>query len=259
MAACVAALAAFAAGCASRQTAEGLLNEVKTQNSQGEHGRAVESATRLIELLEKEGAAAEGYFWRGYSYDLWKDRTQKGRRVSPDVTKFRDAAVADYEKALEKDAGFVEACFNVALIYYDEGRFEEALKYFERVTEMTPAKTGARGYVAEIYFRLGRYDEAAAALAKMVAGGTAAALEEARRLQREGRTDEAIEALDRAVRLNPESAEANSELAMMYLFRRRDTGRALYHLEKCRALLRDEDAKRGIEKMINAIKGLDGF
>jgi tetratricopeptide (TPR) repeat protein len=261
---CAAALLAAAVlpggGCKTTQTAERLLDDVKSQNSRGEHDKAVESATRLILLLEgtpRGGSgisAATGYFWRGYSYDLWKDRLRRGRRVSPDAGKYRDAALENYERALEKDPEFVEACFNAALIYYDEGRFDEALRYFERAAAITPAMTEARAYIAETYFRLGRYEEAMKAIGGMIAGGTREALEEARRMKREGRADEAIEVLEEAVRLYPDFPEAYGELGMLYLFRRRNMVRALYYLEKYSATIQDEEKRQGVENIVRKIR-----
>ncbi len=248
------------AGCATRQSVECLLGEVKLHNSLGEHDKAVECATRLIRLLEgnpggeTELSAAAGYFWRGYSYDLWKDKLRRGRRKSPDVARWRDAALGDYEKAIEKDADFIEAHFNAALIYYDENRFDEALRRFGKVEAISPAATEARAYMAEIYFRQGRFEEAAAAVDRMIAGGTREALEEAKRLSGEGRTEDAIEVLERSAGRFPDCAGTHRELGMLYLFRQKDMARALYHLEKYCSMVEDEETRRGIEKIIEKVR-----
>jgi len=253
-----AALIALAAGgCMTRaQSADKLLADIKTYDSQGDYAKAVQSADQLINTL---GAGtdeatrlkiAEAYFWRGYSNDLWKDKLRAGRRISPDVAKYRDAAIKDYEAAVEKDPGLVEAHFNLGLLYYDESDFEKALTCFTKAAEIPPGTTQARAYIASIYAQQGQYDKAADEIGKMLTESADAAIREARRLRGLGRIDDAINTLENAVSLRPNFALAHKELGFLYLFQRGDAARALHHLEIYAKSLPDGDEKTGIEKII---------
>ena len=255
-------LAMAAGGCITRaQTADKLLANIKTYDSQGDYAKAVQTADQLIKTLGAANdeptrlKAAEAYFWRGYSNDLWKDRLRGGRRISPDVTKYRDAAIKDYEAAIKMDPGFVEAYFNLGLLYYDESDFEKAMTYFTKVAEISPETPQARAYIASIYAQQGRYDEAADAIEKLLAGSAEAAIRESRRLRGLGRIDEAIDTLEKAVSLYPNFALGHKELGFLYLFHRGDSARALHQLEIYAKSLPDGDEKTGIEKIIEKLKG----
>lgn len=253
--------ALLCAGCVSREeTAKRLIAEVKSYNSQGDYARAVESAGGVVALFEasRDDAgrkmAAQGYFWRGYSNDLWRDKLRGGRRVSPETAQRHDAAIADYEAAIERDAGFVEAYFDLGLIYYDDGEFEKALANFGKVAEISPTTAQARAYIADIYFQQGKYEEASGAIADFLKSGAEGTIEEVKRLSHEGRIDEAIGLLENALARNPDFAEAHKELGLLYLVQKADVARARYHLEIYAGTLPEGAEKEGMEKILDALR-----
>jgi tetratricopeptide (TPR) repeat protein len=167
-------------------------------------------------------------------------------------TLFQDArpaeAVVEYERALEQDPDHVKSHNNLALALVELGRLEDAAKHFEKSVALEP-RAEIHSDLGFILARLGRPDEAfehyekaleldpacASAHFNMavtfVQKGEFAAAEshygEALKgrptaethnglgyvLARQGRTDEAIAAYERAIAANPEFTPAYSNLA----------------------------------------------
>jgi tetratricopeptide (TPR) repeat protein len=254
-------LAALGVGCiGTAAQGAGMLAEIKAYDSQGDYAKAVQASDRLVGMYSKANdeatrlKAAQAHFWRAYSYDLWKDKMSGGGRISPDAAKYREAAIKDYEAAIEKDPGFVEAYFNLALIYYDENDYGKALANFQKVAEISPTTAQAHSYIATIYFQQGRYEDAAAAVSVLLRDSEKAALDQARLLTRQGLTDEAVDMLERAVALNPHFAAGEKELGLLYLFQRKDPERALHHLQNYVKTLPEGEEKKGIDRIIEEIQ-----
>jgi tetratricopeptide (TPR) repeat protein len=92
---------------------------------------------------------------------------------------------------------------NLGIAFYKTGMNDEALREFRRVAELRPGDTGAVFYVGLVHLRAARWAEAAstfASIAEQPGVGFAAHHNLAYALERLGRWDEARAALDAAVR-----------------------------------------------------------
>ena len=71
-------------------------------------------------------------------------------------------AIAAYEKALTLDPNFGPALNQAGYDYAALGELEKALQYFERYAAANPGQANPIDSIAELYFRLGKFDEAKA-------------------------------------------------------------------------------------------------
>ena len=58
-----------------------------------------------------------------------------------------DAAIAEYERILKQDADNMDALYGMGLAQRAAGKFEAAIRYFERCQELVAAAIAARGVV----------------------------------------------------------------------------------------------------------------
>jgi len=256
---CLGALVALTGGCASGP-GEDLLERSKHLLEDGRYAEAIELQTRHIRrcesgLPDKSAELAYACFWRGYTYDLWKDALKSRRRSNPAAARYAGLAAENYEQAAKADPDFVEAHFNLALLRFDEQRWDEAVALFEKALELSPAETDALGYIAEIHFRRGDYAAAAGTIERFMSASARESLKEARRLNRSGDIEGAVRQLNAALDIRPDMPEAHLELGLINLLKRRDLSRALHHLKKVEQLSQDEALKRGVKKLIEEIKG----
>jgi tetratricopeptide (TPR) repeat protein/predicted Ser/Thr protein kinase len=71
-----------------------------------------------------------------------------------------DQALEEYNKALELDPNYGYAINQCAYLYADLGQFEKAIQYLERYASLLPGDANPVDSIAEIYFRMGKLDEA---------------------------------------------------------------------------------------------------
>jgi tetratricopeptide (TPR) repeat protein/tRNA A-37 threonylcarbamoyl transferase component Bud32 len=71
-----------------------------------------------------------------------------------------DQALEEYNKALELDPNYGYAINQSAYLYSDLGQFEKAVQYLERYASLLPGDANPVDSIAEIYFRMGKLDEA---------------------------------------------------------------------------------------------------
>jgi serine/threonine protein kinase/Flp pilus assembly protein TadD len=69
-------------------------------------------------------------------------------------------AIAEYEKALTLDPNFGPALNQAGYAYVAVGELEKALQYFKRYAAANPGDANPIDSMAELYFRLGKFDEA---------------------------------------------------------------------------------------------------
>lgn len=77
-----------------------------------------------------------------------------------DITKAEEL----YHQAIDRKSLYWDGYNILGLFYKNQGRFEEAAKAFEKVTELAPANVRALSSLAGIYHNLGRTDQAIATL-----------------------------------------------------------------------------------------------
>jgi len=101
----------------------------------------------LLELTNKYSQEKQ------FHYDL--GRFYEGR------AKYREA-IAEHEKALTLDPDFGPALNQTGYDYSAIGELEKALQYFKRYAAANPGEANPIDSMAELYFRLGKFDEAKA-------------------------------------------------------------------------------------------------
>ena len=122
-----------------------------------------------------------------------------------------------------KDPGLADSaatCFSQGLTYYDQGRWQQAIKAFERAALVEPNYQLAYFALGITYSRLEFWEKALASFAKAVAlnpyhAESYLGLGVAYTVF--GRDRDALEACRKAVQIKPEYAQAHYALALIYL------------------------------------------
>lgn len=118
-----------------------------------------------------------------------------------------DAALHAYDVALTLDATQVQARYNRGQLLARSGRYEDALRDFRRLIGHVPGHADAHRQRIRLLERLGRWDEALQALddsmARQIDGLDKAHFERAVILYRLGRWAQCVEACDRAIAADP--------------------------------------------------------
>jgi Tfp pilus assembly protein PilF/predicted Ser/Thr protein kinase len=72
-----------------------------------------------------------------------------------------DAAIAEYEAAMDLDPGFVEAYVDLGNLMVREGDFQRGLELFEEALDIEPGHVKAHLSMGDAYLQMGDYDPAA--------------------------------------------------------------------------------------------------
>ncbi|HET9481035.1 MAG TPA: tetratricopeptide repeat protein, partial [Candidatus Polarisedimenticolia bacterium] len=137
-------------------------------------------------------------------------------------------ALGTVDKALAEESRYSQAHLLRGMILHALGKMDEALKEFDRTLSLDRKYTDARIYRGSALANLKRYDEAMTEFRKaqedLSYPWPERILVNIGMLHREqGRSDEAIENLRRAVALNPSHAKGYYELGVTYEKQGRDT------------------------------------
>jgi tetratricopeptide (TPR) repeat protein len=73
-----------------------------------------------------------------------------------------DQQIEELDKALELDPNYGYALNSIAYVYSDIGNYEKAIEYFLRYAAISPGDANPVDSMAELYFRMGKLDEAIA-------------------------------------------------------------------------------------------------
>jgi serine/threonine protein kinase/Tfp pilus assembly protein PilF len=101
----------------------------------------------LLELTKKYPQEKDAHFELGFFYQGRGDNA---------------AAAEECEKALALDPNFGYAMNQAAYIYAEMGDVEKAIQYFQRYAAINPGEPNPIDSIAELNFRLGKFDEAKA-------------------------------------------------------------------------------------------------
>lgn len=77
-------------------------------------------------------------------------------------------SLAAYEKAIEHDISYKEAYYYASIIYGDQGNYEKAVEYLDKVISLNPEDFVAYNDLGSIYESLGAYEKAIEELKKSI-------------------------------------------------------------------------------------------
>ena len=172
-----------------------------------ERGRVLLEAGRLNEAVAELSRAA--------SLDPKLARAHSLLAVAYERKGLRDRAEDSYRRAIEADEHDPQALNNLGYSLYLKGNYRAAVDKLKRAAKLAPADARILNNLALAQTRLGKYDDAYRNFAR--AGGefgghtNVAAL-----LIRVGREDKAVEHLEAARRLRPDSQNVLRQLAHLY-------------------------------------------
>jgi tetratricopeptide (TPR) repeat protein len=114
-------------------------------------------------LLEREGnyEKASEYFSRALTLkpnDVWLNVAMG---VSSKAMDNVDDAIKYFEHAIEMDSANLNANFNLALLYEDQNRLEEAKEYYARVLSNHPGHQLSYNYLGDLHYNEGDFGRAA--------------------------------------------------------------------------------------------------
>lgn len=241
---CVIGLVPVLVGCATDMSREELATEYYNLGTAyldlGEPERAAEYFLRAIDL-DRDFAEADFNLARAYL---------DGERISDAISVLTSLLVEDpgntvvlrtlgyahyragddrrareyYETVLDVNEADVEALYNLGIIEFEDGRYEEALAYLERAEELDVGEDIARA-LGLAYFALDRDEEAEARLGGLTTPDDEeidvevmwALAEIARRAEEFGTAVERYEAVSEADRDDPRSRYETAEIRLVHI------------------------------------------
>lgn len=122
-----------------------------------------------------------------------------------------------YEKALSFNPQFAEAHSNRASIYISQGKPDAAVEELKQAIDTNSANPYIYHDLGQIYYSMGKYREAEDCFRKATSRGDSPVfhLSLARTRLALGRTKDAISALRKAIKIDPQNGEARNLLAML--------------------------------------------
>ena len=221
-------LAAMLAGCGpatTQQTVEGPFDDkpvLTEEEIKAQKEREAEEARRaaLAKTLEmrKVVVAEKPEFVPGVEIEAQKsfrDGVISVYQAPPDYS----TAAQSFEQAAGQDKNFLEAYFNLGMVYERTGRNEEALSVYQKALDANPESGSAKGYVGKVYL--------AKARDAFMAGDAVKGAE---------LESKAKSLFDEVIARDPDNVEVNNALALYWLMKARgekDRARQLDALTTC--------------------------
>jgi tetratricopeptide (TPR) repeat protein len=179
----------------------------------GRTAEALESYRQVAEIDPDSSEAFNniGNLFRAQALQL----RSAGDREAATVM-FRRAEEA-YEDGLAADPDFIGTYNNLALLYQDTGRHEEAMALYRRALERDPENAVVHNNLGSLYFTAGLLDEARRHFERAIAmdtGYAAAYNNLGAVLGRLGRADDELESYRKAVDLDPDYADGHHNLGL---------------------------------------------
>ncbi|HEY57057.1 MAG TPA: tetratricopeptide repeat protein [Anaerolineae bacterium] len=154
-----------------------------------------------------------------------------------------EAAAEYYRRALEYKPDDFQALTNLALAYYEMGRYQEALSVYAKAAKQNPQDPIPWEKLALIHQRRGEIQAAARA-----------ALQAAEAHARQGDIHKAIENWMRVIRLDPENLQAHARLALVYERTKRLNDGVQEHLALAALLQARGKAQQALQAVEHALK-----
>ena len=252
-------------------------------NNMGLAYKELGSYDRAVSLFAKAIHLKKGYY--DAHYNLANTFESKGQY---------DRSIWLYNQLLKKKPGSARIHNNLGVVYQKQARLELAEKQFSTALKLDPANIEARNNLGVYYNSKGLYDKAIAEFKQILISdpdnapvyanlGTAFsnkgmhdsaidALKEALRIKPDfleamnnlgtaykdkGLYDQALETFHKILELNPRVAIPHLNLAIVYLYQKKDNKKALYHLERAIEIEPDMPQAEVIKKKIEELKQAD--
>jgi len=200
-----------------------------------DHNQLTEAEAHAREFVAAQPDSADGHYLLGYILFRRADpraslaEYQEGTKhrephaldlavMGSDAFLLEDYAAADqwFTKSVEKDATDANTWYQLGRTKYNEKHFAEAVTALGHCLQLEPTNGKAQDYLGLSYERLGKTEDALAAYRKAVSLGTGY-LDLGRLLVENGRAEEAVSPLLRAVDVAPQNSDAHRELGKAYL------------------------------------------
>ena len=187
-------------------TAEATTAEMAAQNmfddavELREKGRVDGAIEKLVGATVLQPNFAEAYNMLGVCYD------EKGQY---------NLAQDEYKKALKIESNNARFLNNIGYSYYLSGEFGNSVKYYKRGLKITPNDRRMHNNIGLAYGRKGNYDDAKEHFIIAV-GEVGAYLNLGYLYSQDGEHDKAIRSYETALKINPDSLPAMSNLAQLY-------------------------------------------
>lgn len=130
-------------------------------------------------------------------------------------------AINLYHRAIELNPELSQAHVNLGSMFYRQGKLDEAIACYRKAIQLRPDMAVAYWNLAKVWEQVGKLDEAIASQEKALElnpnlGGVEVNLNQGYKLAEEGKLDEAIESWQKAITLNQNSAEAYSQIGIIF-------------------------------------------
>ena len=134
-----------------------------------------------------------------------------------------DKAIEEFKKVLILKPDFPEVHCNLGAVYNNKGWYEHAINEFKEALRLKPHFTDAMNNLGNAYRGLGWYDQA-------------------------------IDMFEKTLAINPHLATTHFNLAIIYLYQKKDLKKALHHFEKVLEIKPDFSQAEAINNKIEELK-----
>jgi len=152
-------------------------------------------------------------------------------------------AIMKFQQSADLDPTLVQARLVLAKVLYSKGSLSDALTWAEEVLALQPDNTEALQIAYDSALRVGQPEAASKALDQLVASdpqwATTGLFQQAVDLYNAGKTEDAVQALEKVLEVEPDHAKAHYMLGVA-LFNSGETGPAADHLRRFIELAPDD-------------------
>ena len=171
-----------------------------------------------------------------------------------------ELAEKHFSKALQFDPGNIEARNNLGVCYNSKGLHDKAIAEFKQILVINPDNAEVQCNLGTAFASKGMYDRAVEAFKESLRVKPDF-LEAMNNLGKAynamGQYDEAIEAFNKTLEMNPRLAIPHFNLALVYLYKKKDTSKAIYHFEQGLEVEPHFPQAESIQKKIEELKQAD--
>jgi len=160
-------------------------------------------------------------------------------------------------KALQIDPDYVEAHNNLGIWYKNKGLYDKAIEKFKQVLILKPEFAEAHCNLGTVYNNKGWYDHAINEFkeALRLKPHSLEAMNNLGNAYRgKGWYDQAIETFKKTLEINPNLAIPHLNLAIIYLYQKKDNKKALHHFQRALEIEPNFPQAKDIRKKIEELK-----